>query len=97
MEPIIESTIERVPGEVTEFTTTGRGFWLYGSKFAPGEYAIVEDIGPDGDWRAVTNNGGGIYVSAAPNTVFVDLPAGTYRIEKTATALAASVGYQEDV
>jgi len=97
METIIEATIEKVSGEATEFTTTVRGFWLYGSSFAPGEYAIVEDIGPDGEWRQVTNNGGGLYVSAAPNTAFIDLPAGTYRIHKTATALAASVGYQENV
>ena len=96
MEPIIEATTEKISGAGTEFTTTARGFWLYGSGFAPGEYAVVEGIGPDGAFRQVTNNGGGIYVSAAPNTVFVDLPAGTYRIEKTASALAASVGYEED-
>lgn len=97
MNTIIAATIEKVSGEATEFTTTARGFWLYGSGFAPGEYAVVEGIGPGGVYRQVTNNGGGIYVSAAPNTVFVDLPAGTYRVEKTATALAASVGYEEDV
>ena len=96
MNTIIAATIEKVSGAGTEFTTTARGFWLYGSGFAPGEYAVVDGLGPDGVYRQVTNNGGGIYVSAAPNTVFVDLPAGTYRIDKTATALAASVGYEED-
>ena len=31
--PIIEATTDAVAGEDAEFTTTTRGFWLYGSGF----------------------------------------------------------------
>lgn len=94
IEPIIAATKEAVSGETTEFTTEDRGFWLYGDHFSPGESAILERVGPSGDYIAATNSDGQIFVSAKPNTVFVDMPAGTYRIRKGATNVAASVGYE---
>jgi len=95
MTAIIEATVESVSGAATEFTTTDRGFWLYGSKFTSLiEQAILMGIGADGEWEEKTNENGVIYVGAAPNTVFVDLPAGTYQIKKSKTFLAASVSYE---
>lgn len=94
---LINPTQDAVPGASAAFTTVTRGFWLIGSKFAPGESATVLGVGPDGEYRPITNVAGQICVSHSPNTVFVDAPAGDYQIEKMATALAASVGYLEDV
>lgn len=95
MPSIISATVESVSGIATEFTTTNRGFWLYGSKFTSlTEKAILMGVGADGEWEEKTNENGVIYVGAAPNTVYVDLPAGTYRINKSKTALAASVSYE---
>lgn len=95
MTPIIEATVETVTGAATAFTTTDRGFWLYGSKFTSlTEKAILMGVGADGEWEEKTNENGVIFVGAAPNTVYVDLPAGTYRIKKSKTALAASVSYE---
>jgi hypothetical protein len=93
---IIEDETAAVSGAATEFTTTSRGFWLTGDYFAPGESALVERVGPSGDYQPATNKDGQIYLSANPNTIFCDLPAGTYRINKTVTALPASVGYEEE-
>ena len=42
----------------------------------------------------MTNKDGVIMVSAFPNTVLVDA-FGTFRLIKTVTAVAASVGYEE--
>lgn len=94
---IINPTQAAVPGTSAAFTTASRGFWLIGSNFSPGEFATVLGKGPDDAFRPVTNIAGAICVSHSPNTVFVDLPAGDYQVEKTPTALAASVTYLEDV
>lgn len=94
--PIIEATTAAVAGEDADFTTTTRGFWLYGSGFGKGEFARVEGLGADGaTYETKTNENGPIHVTANPNTVFVDLPAGTYRIAKMATAVAAGVAFEE--
>lgn len=78
----------------TDFVATG-AFWLFGDNFGPGENATVERANTAGDgYEVVTNNAGPIVVSSSPNTVYVDVPAGTYRIAKTATAVAASVGWE---
>ena len=56
----------------------------------------MEGLGADGvTYEIKTNDGGPIHVTANPNTVFVDLPAGTYRIAKMATAEAAGVAFEE--
>lgn len=85
-----------VSGESTAFTTTGRGFWAHGSGFSYGETATIMRVGPSGEWEPATNERGQIFVSAYPNTVFVDLPAGTYRVNKTATANESSFGWEEE-
>jgi hypothetical protein len=92
----ISATIEAVSGADTAFTTTNRGFWLHGHGFAFGESATVMREFPSGTWGPATNETGEIAVSAFPNVIFADLPAGTYRIDKTVTAIAASVGYEEE-
>lgn len=93
---IISATVNAVAvSAATEFTTTDRGFWLKGAGFAEGEMAVVYGLGPDGTtFRPETNKGGVFAVSAFPNTIFCDLPAGVYRVGKVATAFAASVGYE---
>jgi hypothetical protein len=99
MTEIIAATTNAVTGASTAFTTTNRGFWLHASGFRSerrGEHATVKRVGPSGEWEAVTNKEGEIRVSAYPNTIFVDLPAGTYQIDKTATAISASIGYEEE-
>lgn len=94
--PIIEATIEAVAGADAVFTTTTRGFWLIGSGFGKGEFAYLEGPGADGVTpEKKTNENGPIHVTANPNTVFVDLPAGTYRIVKMATAEPARVAFEE--
>lgn len=96
IESIIAATTEAVSGVSTEFTVAG-AFWLFGTGFAVGEGAIIEGIGPDGNYRKSTNKEGFLHVSAFPNTVYCDLPAGTYRINKAATVGEASVGFEEPV
>lgn len=93
--PIFAATPAAVAGSDAEFTTTGRGFWLIGSGFGKGEFARVEGLGADGaTYETKTNDNGPIHVTANPNTVFVDLPAGTYRMAKMATAEAAGVAFE---
>ena len=92
---IIAATTEAETGSSTAFTTTARGFWLHGHGFSFGESARVMREFPAGTWGLVTNNTGEIAVSAYPNVVFADLPAGTYRIDKGETANSASVGFEE--
>ena len=93
---LISGTTSEVSGSSAEFTTTSRGFWLIGSNFNHGEFARVLGIGSDGEtFEYVTNANGPIHVTRNPNTVFVDLPAGTYRIAKMATAEAAGVAFEE--
>lgn len=91
----ISATTEAASGAGTAFTTLNRGFWLHGHGFGYGESATIMREFPSGIWAPATNEMGNIAVSAHPNVVFADLPAGTYRINKTATNLAASVGYEE--
>lgn len=93
--PIIEDTALAVSGESTEFTTTDRGFWLYSEGFGVFEHCKLLGKGPSGDYREATNKEGVIQVSAFPNSMFVDLPAGTYRLEKMATANNAWVGWEQ--
>ena len=94
--PIFAATTAAVAGEDADFTTTTRGFWLIGSGFGKGEFARVEGLGADGEtYETKTNEDGPIHVTANPNTVFVDLPAGTYRIAKMATAEPARVAFEE--
>ena len=93
---IIAATTADVAGADADFTAAGRGFWLFGSGFGKGEFARVEGLGADGaTYETKTNEDGPIHVTANPNTVFVDLPAGTYRIAKMATAVAAGVAFEE--
>lgn len=93
---IIAATTAAVAGADADFTTTGRGFWLIGSGFGKGEFARIEGLGADGTtYETKTNDHGPIHVTSDPNTVFVDLPAGTYRIAKMATAVAAGVAFEE--
>lgn len=93
----ISATTEAVSGETTAFTTTSRGFWLYGDGFAHGESAVVmrPNVAGDGFVPATSKNEV-IEVSATPNVIFADLPADTYQLAKTATAAAAAVGIQEE-
>lgn len=79
------------------FTTTNRGIWLFSSQFLPAETAVLERIGPSGNYEPTTTSNGEVAVTHSPNTVYVDVPPGTYRIHKYPTALAASVGYEEVV
>lgn len=92
----IAATTDAVSGESTAFTTTSRGFWLYGDGFAHGESAVVMRPNVAGNgFEPATNKNEVLGVSATPNTAFIDLPAGTYRLDKTATASPAAVGYEE--
>lgn len=91
---IIAATTAEVLGSSATFTTADRGFWLYGSGFSWGETAVVEGLGADGiTYEVKTNASGPIGVSGCPNVVYVDLPAGTYRVHKPKTLVSASVGY----
>lgn len=94
---LIDPTTASVPASVATFTTTQRGFWLISSGFRPGEFATVWGKGPDDALRPVTNVAGQISVSYSPNTVFVDLPAGDYAVNKDETNEAASVDYKEEL
>ena len=94
IDTIIEATKDSASGSGTAFTTTTRGFWLHGHGFKYGESAKVMREFPAGTWGPATNDTGEISVSAFPNVVFADIPAGTYRIDKTETAQDASVGVQ---
>lgn len=77
------------------FTVTGN-FWLMGDYFGPSEFAVLERPNNAANgYEPVTNSKGVVCVSAFPNTVFVEVPAGTYRIRKQATAIAASVNYTQ--
>ena len=96
MTTIIAATTAAVSGVSTAFTTTARGFWLYGSKFSLTEFAAIERLGPSGEWETATNDSKPLAVSAFPNTTYIDLPAGTYRIKKSVTVLAASVSWSAE-
>ena len=90
---VIAATESAVSGATTEFTTTGP-FVLYGDHFGWAESAQLLRLGPSGQYIPATNKEGVVQVGAYPNTALVDVP-GTYRIDKTKTVAAASVGYEE--
>lgn len=90
---VIAATKDPASGAATAFTTTGP-FVLYGDHFGWAESAQLLRLGPSGKYLPETNKTGVIQVAAYPNTVLVDTP-GTFRIDKTKTAAAASVGYEE--
>jgi len=90
---VIAATKDAASGATTEFTTTGP-FALYGDNFGWAESAQLLRLGPSGEYLPATNKDGVIQVGAYPNMVLVDVP-GTYRIDKTKSVAAASVGYEE--
>ena len=90
---VIAATKDPASGAATAFTTTGP-FVLYGDHFGWGESAKLLRLGPSGQYLEATSKEGVVQVSAFPNMVYVDTP-GTFRIDKGATAAAASVGYEE--
>ena len=90
---VIAATKDAASGATTEFTTVGP-FVLYGDHFGWAESAKLQRLGPSGQYLDATNKDGVIRVASAPNMVYVEAP-GTYRIDKSKTAAAASVGYEE--
>ena len=92
MDVIIQPTQDEVISDV--FTLANRGVWLYSSQFWPEEIAVLERIGPSGNYEPATNSKGEICVSHSPNTIYADVPPGAYRVHKYRTRLAASVGYE---
>ena len=90
---VIAATKDPASGATTGFTTTDP-FVLYGDHFGWAESAQLLRLGPSGEYLPATNKDGVIQVGAYPNTALVDVP-GTYRIDKTKTVAAASVGYEE--
>lgn len=78
------------------FTTSSRGFWLYGEGFQAlhNESAFVK-FTPASTPQVLTNESGDIFVSQYPNLVYVDAPAGDYLMCKTATKNAAACGILE--
>lgn len=90
---IAAKTAAEAPAAGNEFITTGP-FTFYGDDFTAGKRAFLMRLGPSGEFRHATNKDGRIFVSDHPNMVWVDA-AGTFRIDKDATPLAASVGYEE--
>ena len=93
MDVIIQPTRDEIISNA--FTLTNRGVWLYSSQFWPEEIAVLEHIGPSSNYEPITNSNGEIFVSHSPNTIYADIPPGTYRVHKYRTQLAASVGYEE--
>lgn len=92
----LHTTAAVAPGATTEFTTAGRGFWLFSSNLLRSEKVTLYGVDSNGDFRSVTNGSSSIGISSHPNTVFVDLPAGIYRLGKDITASAPYIGYEEE-
>lgn len=90
---VVAATKDPASGAATGFTTTSP-FVLYGDHFGWAESAQLLRLGPSGEYLPATNKDGVIQVGAYPNMVLVDTP-GAYRIDKTKTVAAASVGYEE--
>ena len=90
---VIAATKDAASGATTGFTTTSP-FVLYGDHFGWAESAQLLRLGPSGEYLPATNKDGVIQVGAYPNTALWDAP-GTYRIDKTKTVAAASIGYEE--
>lgn len=82
--------------EDTAFTTSSRGFRLYGEGFQAlhNESAYLK-FTPGSSSQVLTNESGDISISQYPNLVYVDAPAGTYLMCKTATQDAAACGILE--
>lgn len=89
----IAPTVLAVSGVATQFVASGP-FVLYGDGFAEGEWCSLERLGPSGTYIKARNEKGVIKVGADPNMVYVEAP-GSYRLRKSATRTAASVGYEE--
>ena len=94
--PALHVTGAILPSPSTAFTTTGRGFWLHSSGLVKGEKVTLYGPDSNGAYRAVTNKESTLGISAYPNSVFIDLPPGTYRLEKGITAFAPYIGYEEE-
>lgn len=92
----LHTTAAVAPGATTEFITTGRGFWLHSSGLFKGEKVTL--YGPDSNeaFRAITNKESTLGISSHPNSIFIDLPAGTYRLGKGATVAAPYIGYEAE-
>ena len=84
------------PSASTAFTTTGRGFWLHSSGLLKGEKVTLYGLDSNGAFRAVTNKESTLGISSHPNSIFIDLPAGTYRLGKGVTTSAPYIGYEEE-
>ena len=84
------------PSVATGFTTTSRGLWLHSSGLLKGEKITL--YGPDssGAYRALTNKESTLGVTSHPNVIFVDIPAGTYRLGKGVTNAVPYIGYEEE-
>ncbi len=99
---IIAPTVNAVSGIETQFTASGP-FVLYGDGFAEGEQCFLERLGPSGSYIKACSEKGAIRLSAYPNMAYpniaypnmihVEAP-GSYRLVKSATRTAASVGIQ---
>ena len=94
MPVIIQATVDAVSGVDTEFIVGGP-FWLIGDNFEALECAILERPGAESGYYPVTNSSGLVKVGERPNTVYVDIPAGTYRLRKSETNKAAAVSFIE--
>ena len=94
--PALHVTDAVPPSPSTAFTTTGRGFWLHSSSLIKGEKITLYGLDSNGAYRAVTNKKATLGISAYPNSVFIDLPHGTYRLGKGITAAAPYIGYEEE-
>lgn len=92
----LNTTAAVAPGATTEFTTTGRGFWLHSSGLLKGEKVTLYGLDSNSTFRAVTNEKSTLGISSNPNSAFVDLPPGTYRLGKGATVAAPYIGYEEE-
>ena len=92
---IISNATAAVSGAGKEFTTTDRGFWLHSEGLLSFEHCKLLGKGPSGNYRECTNERAVIQLSAFPNSIFVDLPAGTYRLDKMATENAVYVGWEQ--
>lgn len=92
---VIEATTAAV--EDVPFTTSSRGFWLYGEGFQSlhNERAFVK-FTPASTPQVLTNESGDISVSQYPNLARVDALPGTYLMCKTATRNAAACGILEE-
>lgn len=94
--PALHVTDAAPPSSSTAFTTSGRGFWLHSSGLLKGEKVTLYRVDSNGTYRAVTNKESTLGISSYPNSVFIDLPPGTYRLGKGITAEAPYIGYEEE-